>query len=112
MNEGKCRRVVKTRAGLGDPDDARCERCGAPPPLTMHHRRNRSQGGQWVPSNIVALCGDGVRGDHGWVGAHPAEANVQGWSLRGGDDPLLVPIFHYAMQSWVQLDDDGMIIIV
>jgi hypothetical protein len=110
VNEKECRRIVRARAGLGDPDDARCERCGAPPPLTMHHRRNRSQGGQWVPSNIVALCGDGVRGDHGWVGANPTEANAQGWSLRAGDDPLVVPVLHHGLGMRVRLDDEGMLI--
>jgi hypothetical protein len=33
----------------------------------MHHRRFRSQGGPWTPSNILHLCGDGTRGCHGRI---------------------------------------------
>lgn len=110
MNEQECRLIVRARSGLGEPDWARCERCGASSPLTCHHRRNRSQGGLWAPSNIIVLCGSGTQKCHGHVTANPAEARSEGWSLQAGDDPLLVPIMHHALGMLVLLDDEGMLI--
>jgi hypothetical protein len=112
VNEKKCREVVAARAGLGDPSMARCERCGQAPPLTAHHRVKRGQGGEWNPSNIVALCGHGTTGCHGWVESHPAAAGAdgEGWALRRSEDPTEVPIFHHPQQMLVRLDDDGMLI--
>lgn len=112
MNEATCRKIVLTRAGLGDPLMARCEKCGAPPPLTMHHRHKRSHGGEWTPSNIVALCGDGTTGDHGWVEGNPTEAHAQGWALRDNDVATVVPILHHALGMRVRLDDEGCLEIV
>jgi hypothetical protein len=33
------------------------------------------------PGNLILLCGDGVRGCHGWVETHREEAHDNGWSL-------------------------------
>jgi hypothetical protein len=51
-----------------------------------------------------------VRGCHGWVTANPTEAAAQGWALRRGDDPLVVPVEHAALKMRVQLDDEGMLL--
>lgn len=42
--------LVMERAG------GSCERCGAPDPLRVHHRKLRSQGGDNKPANLAALC--------------------------------------------------------
>jgi hypothetical protein len=52
----------------------------------MHHRKKRGQGGPWTPENIVALCGDGTRGCHGWCEANPAKAHATGWSVKPWED--------------------------
>lgn len=84
MPEGRCRRIVAAR------DDGRCQRCGLMGPVSMHHRLNRSQRGQWSPENIVTLCGSGTTGCHGWVTENPAEAAADGWTVlrrEHGPDP-------------------------
>jgi hypothetical protein len=47
---------------------------------------------------------------HSWVEHNPVEAAAQGWGLRRGDDPLVVPVFHYPLKMRVRLDDEGMLI--
>jgi hypothetical protein len=72
-SEYHCRPIVKERSG------GICEICGALRASEQHHRRNRSQGGRWQPSNILDLC----RQDHGWVTEHPAAALRNGWTIQG-----------------------------
>lgn len=72
----------------------------------MHHRRKRSAGGKWVPSCVVALCGDGCRGCHGWVEANPNEAEAQGWHVRPWQDPAEIPVLWHG-EAWLLLKDDG-----
>jgi hypothetical protein len=75
-------REIVTERSMG-----RCEKCGNPG-AQMHHRKNRSQGGLWSPSNIIFLCVE----DHNWVGNNPVEAAVVGLHLLPEDDPASVPI--------------------
>lgn len=91
--------MVIARAG------GRCERCDGIG-ITMHHRKKRSQGGDWIPSNIVALCGDGTRGCHGWVEANPNDAEFEGWHVRPWDDPAEVKV-KYRDGELCLLDEDG-----
>lgn len=107
MTEGECTRIVYARAGLGDADMRRCERCGAPSPLSRQHRVGRGQGGGWTPSNIAVLCGSGTTGCHGWADqGHRADAEAEGWRVPSGTDPRAVPITHHTWgQVW--LDDEG-----
>jgi 5-methylcytosine-specific restriction endonuclease McrA len=44
-----------------------CALCGDTGKLSIHHILPRSQGGDDVKENLIALCGDGVSGDHGDV---------------------------------------------
>lgn len=74
-----------TRSILRIRSDGLCERCGRHG-TTVHHRKNRSQGGRWTPANCVALCGDGTRGCHGWVTEHPEKAHEQGWTVWSFED--------------------------
>jgi hypothetical protein len=73
---------------------------------TVHHRKNRSQGGTWAPSNLLHLCGDGTRGCHGWITEHPATSYIRGWSVRGFRDPNEVPVL-YRDGMPAYLDDAG-----
>lgn len=75
-DEKLCREVVTERCG------GNCERCGKGGQVTMHHRKKRGQGGPWTPENIVAVCGDGTRGCHGWIEANPKLAHETGWSVK------------------------------
>lgn len=103
MNEATCRKIVDERS------NRMCERCGTAPADSKHHRLKRSHGGQWTPSNIVDLCGDGTTGCHGHIEHHADEARAAGFNLRTGQDPRAVSLRHGAWpDSRMFLDDDGM----
>lgn len=99
MNETKARRIVSERSG------GVCEvqlsgvcqgRAGE-----WHHRRNRSQGGTWEPSNGLHLCS----GCHRWITEHPAESYDEGWMLRAGHWPESTPVRTW--HGYLLLDDAG-----
>lgn len=79
-----------------------CEVCRREPAVDAHHRRNRSQRGQWDISNLLHLC----RREHQHIGTHPAVSYERGWSVRSTDDPASVPVF-LAGHGWVYLTADG-----
>jgi len=102
MNETRCRAIVKGRSG------GCCEMCGAPAE-SMHHRKNRSQGGKWEPSNIVQLCGDGSRKCHGMLtntNGRRLEFEDKGWIVPSYLAPVDVPFAH-GLHGHVFLDDAG-----
>lgn len=73
----------------------RCRRdCG---PTARDHRRNRSQGGWTVPSNLQVLgltC-------HLWKSEHPAAAVADGWGVPGWADWAEWPA-----RRWVRTEQD------
>ena len=90
--------------------DGGCLRCGVHPSVrgySLHHRKGRralpGMPDPHVPENLVTLCGDGVRGCHGWAHAHPEEAYAAGWMIRrgGADDPALVPVTDLLGHQWL-----------
>jgi len=97
VNEIECRRTVNARS------DGMCERCGQWGGTTLHHRRKRSQGGEWSAANCVSLCGHGTAGCHGWVEAHPVAAEGEGWHVRPWQRSGRV--LYRGM--WATLCDDG-----
>ncbi len=99
MDEATARRIVAARAGQ------RCETCGAPYPTDYAHRKARSAGGLWAPSNGLRMC----RACHTWAHAHPRAARVRGWIVDSTEDPLLTPVwaFWFGWGRWWLLDDDG-----
>lgn len=99
MSERHARRTVYTRS------DGACEVCGNRPGQSVHHRKNRSQGGIWEPANNVHLCGDGVLGCHGFITMHPTTSYQNGWLVRHEFTPAEVPVLYRG--RWVLLDDDG-----
>jgi hypothetical protein len=72
-SERVCRPIVRERSG------EICEICGQKRAAEMHHRRNRSQAGQWEPSNILHICLE----DHVWIGGNIAAALRNGWTIQG-----------------------------
>jgi hypothetical protein len=94
------RGLVFARAG------GRCERCGAGFNLSYHHRLKRSQGGDWVPQNIVLVCGSGTTGCHGWIEHNPDRAGRDGWHVRPWEDPEDIPIKLHRSE-WYVLTPDG-----
>ncbi|RPA65766.1 HNH endonuclease [Gordonia oryzae] len=104
MSEKTTRRIVNLRSG-GEESVGQCERCGRWG-TTIHHRKNRSQGGEWSPVNCVALCGDGVRGCHGWATVNPNAAHDEGFHVRPWEDPASVPVKLF-LYGRAYLGDDG-----
>jgi hypothetical protein len=90
-----------------------CELCGEPSANNAHHRRNQSQGGQDVLSNLLWLCGDGCRGCHGAIGADIDAAKLLGHTIQGTRTvPLAVAVTLYTNTDLrdnleVYLTDDG-----
>jgi hypothetical protein len=100
------RDIVKTRSG------GSCEAnifgiCRGPGE-SVHHRKNRSQGGTWDPSNLLHTCGDGVRGCHGWITERPALSRANGWAVRGAMVPEQVMIRYRGRPAW--LTDAGEVV--
>lgn len=75
-----------------------CERCGTflrgvrGVDWSIHHRKPRSLRGHNGADNLLALCGDGSSGCHGWVGDHPALAEVEGTHVPSGANPTDVVV--------------------
>lgn len=53
------------------------------------------------PANGVPLCGDGVRGCHGWAERHPRDAALLGWRLAPGQEAVGAPWWNRAYRGWV-----------
>lgn len=100
MNEREARRIVRLRSG------GVCEVCGGERATNFQHRKNRSQGGLWLASNGLDVCGSGTWGCHGRIHARPQEAYRNGWSVKSWADPALVPFLHHTLGR-MYLDDLG-----
>lgn len=97
MNQQEARRIVYERSqGI-------CEGCRKARATDWSHRKNRSQGGPWCPTNGLHLC----RADHAWIGANPTAANACGWYLRSFQNPAAEPVL--LGDRWVLLVADGSI---
>lgn len=66
-----------------------------------HHRKPRSLGGRWDPSNGMHLCVD----CHLYITTHPAHAQRAGWTVKATATPAEVPLMRRG--AWGYLDDDG-----
>jgi len=100
--ENAARLAVRARSG------GTCERCGRAPATNWHHRKGRSQGGAWCPSNGLDLCGSGTTGCHGEVTVNPRIAYERGWSVRSTQDPADVPVW-LTFRGWHLIRADGSI---
>jgi hypothetical protein len=79
-----------------------CEGCRRAAATDWSHRKPRSQGGPWCPSNGLHLCRD----CHAWIHHNPIEAYSVGWGLRSTTDPATTPAL-LAVHGWVLLTTDG-----
>ena len=67
---------------------------------SIHHRLPRGMGGTKTasatdPAYLLALCGSGVSGCHGWIESHRSDAYDKGYLLRHTvppTDPASVPV--------------------
>jgi hypothetical protein len=85
-----------------------CRRGGA---ANWHHRKLRSHGGDWNPSNGILLCGSGTTGCHGRAHAEPAWARLNGFIVPSWADPAEYPLRYWLPTGkgthrlgWVRLD--------
>ena len=79
----------------------RCEICGGSlqgvDGMSVHHRKPRGMGGTVDikinnASNLMAICGSGTTGCHGWLESHREEAYEKGWLVHRYDDPAEVAV--------------------
>jgi hypothetical protein len=92
-------------------DNNSCARCGHVLTgwMSIHHRLPGQMGGRRSgngPQNLLALCGSGVTGCHGWIESNRTEAYDLGYLVRSGEDPVAVPVLH-ALYGRVFLAEDG-----
>lgn len=76
--------------------DPWCVRCGAAG-IQRDHRKNRSQGGLTVPSNLQGLCGS----CHRFKTLNPAAAVLEGYAVPGWGRPEFWPAWRVDVGSWV-----------
>jgi 5-methylcytosine-specific restriction endonuclease McrA len=95
------------RAWVFERDGGRCVRCGRglSGHWECHHRRLRSQGGQDVLSNLIALCNPG--GCHEWVHLNREAAQLHGWICVSAVGPLVMPVTYWDRECRTLLDDGG-----
>lgn len=113
MNERKARALVYARSAIDGQNrlcETRIQGVCLGRGMNFQHRKNRSQGGLWLPSNGLDVCGSGTTGCHGYITEHPAEATEKGWTVQSWAEPAEVPVLihtiHYG-HDYVLLDDDA-----
>lgn len=95
------RQEILTRAAF------KCELCyGSLQQMSVHHRRPRQMGGSkasWINDheNLLALCGSGTTGCHGYVESRRSDAYEFGWLVRSGFDPHLTPFCDRRGHWWL-----------
>lgn len=86
--ETLARQVVRARSG------GVCELDGRTPATEMHHRQNRSQGGDWTAPNLLHLCS----AHHLHITTHPQAAREQGWFVPSWIDPARTPVWIFGRE--------------
>lgn len=101
----------RARAAIYEIGQGRCVGDGRTD-LTAQHRRARGMGGTsdvtiGHPANGVPLCGDGVRGCHGWAESHRHDARLLGWLLEPQEPALGTPFWSriWGWRAW--MEDEG-----
>ena len=107
------------REVVGRRDGGVCVKCRRVHPIggvSWDHRKNRSQGGLWLPSHGQLLCGTGTTGCHGWRTSRVEEAVAAGYAVPGWPraDPREWPARRwvntprgFVREAWVVYDDEG-----
>lgn len=101
---------AQTRLTVQNRFAGRCARCGQVG-WTVHHRKPRGMGGSRDPAinsaaNLLWLCGDGVRGCHGWIESNRNTARANGWLVPYAQDAATIPVLLWDGRR-VLLDHDG-----
>jgi hypothetical protein len=101
------------RGAVLERDGYQCVRCGefaGYQPHSIHHRilGNRKD---VRASNLITLCGSGTTGCHGWVHAHPKEAQSGGYIVSRHarrDSTSQAPVFYgqTGRTGWFALGDN------
>jgi hypothetical protein len=94
--------IKKARELLYARSNRACEMCDRARATEAHHRKNRSQGGDWSPENLLHVC----HSCHVHVTTNPAAAREQGWAVGRNFDPADVPVW-IAGRGRVFLDASG-----
>lgn len=93
-------------AAVLEREQYRCARCGAPIwGGSVHHRKLRSQGGDNSAANLVALCGSGTTGCHGWAHHNRDAAARAGWVVQPWAEPAAIPVELWVW-GWALLQAD------
>lgn len=82
-----------------------CEGCGRRPKSDRHHRQHGAAGRVDTVDNLLDLCGGpgGMPGGNhsGCHGvAHSGDGYFLGWSVKGGNDPADIPVYHRRGDVW------------
>lgn len=82
-------------------------------PYSVHHRRPRGMGGTRrdetnAPANLLALCGTGTTGCHGWIESNRSSALDAGFLLTQTAEPTSEPVLRRGVA--VYLTNDGGIV--
>ena len=91
-------------------DGNRCARCGRRSQSVQHRIHGDRSDNR--ASNLVAMCGSGTTGCHGWAESHRKDAReVWGWevSKHRRQDTTTVPVWyenHPLGRGWFLLRDD------
>lgn len=95
--EHLARKIVRRRS------EGWCEACDRRAATDWHHRQNRSQGGDWRPSNGMHLC----RPCHRDI-TDPRDDTPRrnGWTIPRASDPSKERVWH-ARHGWCLLSDAG-----
>lgn len=107
----------ETRNGVVMRSGYRCEICGDTlmgiDGMSIHHRKPRGMGGTIdikinSPSNLMAICGSGTTGCHGWLESNREVAYQKGWLVHRNDDPAKVKVeLHKGVRiAYMYLTDD------
>lgn len=81
-----------------------CECCGVwTERVEMHHRKFRSRGGLWLPSNILGLCPKchDLATNESWL------AQQRGLNVSTYENSTVIPVKLWHMDEPVLLDDLG-----
>lgn len=94
---GRSKAEVSGRALVRARSGGRCERNCLAAATEYHHRKFRSQGGDWSPANALHLCS----AHHQWITEHPAASYANGWSCRSTVDPAAMPVLRRGVWVWL-----------
>lgn len=92
--------VKAVRSYVFEREQGTCRICVVRPAESMHEIVPRSLGGRVSRSNSIAVCGDGVRGCHGFAQRH--EIHIGG----DAEGVLLVSAATAAAKAWSYIDHE------